>query len=84
MRAQLERMSRQQDEMTAHIKGLEGDYEVVLAEVLSFQRNMAQQDELMQNVLQYVLRFGYEDGSAGAGMPPPGMSMPMNGVVDLQ
>ena len=81
-------MSRQQDEMTAHIKGLEGDYEVVLSEVLGFQRSMAQQDELMQNVLQYVLRFGHDDGfAAGTPLPlPMGMGPgAMNGLpVEMQ
>ena len=42
--AQIERMSRDQDEMAAHIRSLETNYQNVLSEMVNFQRNMAQQD----------------------------------------
>ena len=54
---QLERMARQQDEMTAHIRGLESEYEAVLSEIIAFQRNLSQQDGLMRNLVQYCLQF---------------------------
>ena len=57
LQAQLERMARQQDEMTAHIRNLENNYQNVLNEMVNFQRNMAQQDGLMQNLIQYFLQL---------------------------
>ena len=60
---QLTRMARQQDEMTAHIQGLENEYEAVLNEMIAFQRNLTQQDGLMRNLVQYCIQF--ENG----GMP---------------
>ena len=50
-------MSRDQDEMAAHIRSLETNYQNVLAEMVNFQRNMAQQDGLMQNLIQYFLQL---------------------------
>lgn len=52
LQGQLERLARQQDEMTAHIRNLESNYQNVLNEMVNFQRNMAQQDGLMQNLIQ--------------------------------
>ena len=57
LKIQLERMARQQDEMTAHIRNLEADYENVLGEMVTFQRNLSQQDGLMQNLVQYFLQL---------------------------
>ncbi|KAF7796979.1 hypothetical protein EIP86_008168 [Pleurotus ostreatoroseus] len=57
LQSQLERMARQQDEMTAHIRNLENNYQNVLNEMVNFQRNMAQQDGLMQNLIQYFLQL---------------------------
>jgi osomolarity two-component system response regulator SKN7 len=42
--------------MTAHMRSLERNYQDVLAEMVNFQRNMAQQDGLMQNLIQYFLQ----------------------------
>lgn len=42
--------------MTAHIRNLERNYQEVLSEMVNFQRNMAQQDGLMQNLIQYFLQ----------------------------
>ena len=55
-------MSRDQDEMAAHIRSLETNYQHVLAEMVNFQRNMAQQDGVMQNLIQYFLQL--ENGGA--------------------
>ena len=57
LQSQLDRMARQQDEMTAHIRNLENNYQNVLNEMVNFQRNMAQQDGLMQNLIQYFLQL---------------------------
>ncbi len=50
-------MVRTQDEMAAHIRSLESNYQNVLTEMVNFQRNMAQQDGLMQNLIQYFLQL---------------------------
>ena len=58
-------MARDQEEMAAHIRSLETNYQNVLAEMVNFQRNMAQQDGLMQNLVQYCMQ--YETGHRGGG-----------------
>ena len=55
-------MSRDQEEMAQHIRSLETNYQNVLSEMVNFQRNMAQQDGLMQNLIQYFLQL--ESGGA--------------------
>ena len=50
-------MERAQEEMAAHIRNLENNYQNVLNEMVNFQRNMAQQDGLMQNLIQYFLQL---------------------------
>ncbi|RPD56428.1 hypothetical protein L227DRAFT_508493 [Lentinus tigrinus ALCF2SS1-6] len=57
LQAQLDRMVRDQEEMAAHIRSLETNYQNVLSEMVNFQRNMAQQDGLMQNLIQYFLQL---------------------------
>jgi osomolarity two-component system response regulator SKN7 len=42
--------------MTSHIHSLERNYQDVLVEMVNFQRNMTQQDGLMQNLIQYILQ----------------------------
>jgi osomolarity two-component system response regulator SKN7 len=42
------------------LRNLERNYESVLVEMVSFQRGMAQQDGLMQNLISYFL--GTESG----------------------
>lgn len=42
--------------MSAHVRSLERNYQDVLVEMVGFQRNMAQQDGLMQNLIQYFLQ----------------------------
>ncbi|KAH9952032.1 HSF-type DNA-binding-domain-containing protein [Amylocystis lapponica] len=64
LQAQIDRMSRDQDEMLAHIRNLESNYQNVLGEMVNFQRNMAQQDGLMQNLIQYFLQL--ENGKVKA------------------
>jgi osomolarity two-component system response regulator SKN7 len=53
---QVDRLTQSQEEMTAHVRNLERNYQDVLVEMVNFQRNMAQQDNLMQNLIQYFLQ----------------------------
>lgn len=57
MQARLEAMARDQEELVAHVRNLESNYQSVLGEMVNFQRNMAQQDGLMQNLIQYFLQL---------------------------
>jgi len=57
MQSQIDRLSRTVEEMSQHIRGLERNYQNVLGEMVNFQRNMAQQDGLMQNLIQYFLQI---------------------------
>ncbi|KAI0344926.1 hypothetical protein BDW22DRAFT_1325847 [Trametopsis cervina] len=57
MQNTIERMARAQDELTAHVRNLEVNYQNVLNEMVCFQRNMAQQDGLMQNLISYFLQL---------------------------
>ena len=54
---QLEHMTQQQAEMTAHIRTLESEYDNVVNEMVTFQRTLTQQDGLMQNLVQYFLQL---------------------------
>ncbi|GJE98935.1 HSF-type DNA-binding-domain-containing protein [Phanerochaete sordida] len=77
-----ERLSRMQDEfvraqeeMANHIRNLENNYQNVLNEMVLFQRNMAQQDGLMQNLIQYFLqvengKLKAEDAANALAAPP--------------
>jgi osomolarity two-component system, response regulator SKN7 len=51
--------------MTAHIRNLENNYQNVLNEMVYFQRSMAQQDGLMQNLIQYFLQVDSSKVKAG-------------------
>ena len=57
LQAQVERLTVAHEEMAQHIRHLENDYQSVLSEMVNFQRNMAQQDGLMQNLIQYFLQL---------------------------
>jgi osomolarity two-component system response regulator SKN7 len=57
LQAQVERLVQTQDDMAAHIRHLENNYQNVLTEMVNFQRNMAQQDGLMQNLISYFLQM---------------------------
>ncbi|PCH37649.1 hypothetical protein WOLCODRAFT_130410 [Wolfiporia cocos MD-104 SS10] len=64
LQATVERLVRDQEELVAHVRNLESNYQNVLSEMVNFQRNMAQQDGLMQNLIQYFLQL--ENGKVKA------------------
>ncbi|ETW86370.1 hypothetical protein HETIRDRAFT_380701 [Heterobasidion irregulare TC 32-1] len=57
LQGQVAALLQTQDDMAAHIRNLENNYQNVLAEMVNFQRNMAQQDGLMQNLIGYFLQL---------------------------
>lgn len=72
LQQQIERLTTSQEEMSSHVRNLERNYHDVLVEMVGFQRNMAQQDVLMQDLIQYFLqsnRSGPSTPSASSSMP---------------
>ncbi|GAA5992468.1 hypothetical protein JCM10908_000831 [Rhodotorula pacifica] len=53
--AQLDSLSRTQAAMQQHMSNLSADYQAVIGEMINFQRNMVAQDQLMQNMIQYLV-----------------------------
>ncbi|KAJ4486740.1 hypothetical protein C8J55DRAFT_23813 [Lentinula edodes] len=88
LQTQVDRLTASHDELSSHIRslernignlernlgGLERNYHEVLVEMVGFQRNMAQQDSVMQGLIEWVLHGG---GAGGEGkgkrraLPPP-------------
>ena len=63
-----------QDQMTNHIGTLTKQYQSVISEMVTFQRNMVQQDQLMQNMIQYLVHLEQDRGRPAVG-PPDGRPM---------
>jgi len=57
MQGQVDHLTRSHDEMAARLRSVETNYQNVLSELVNFQRNMAQQDGVMQNLIQYFLNI---------------------------
>lgn len=55
LRRQIAHLTANQDQMQNHILALTKQYQGVIGEMLTFQRNMVQQDQLMQNLIQYLM-----------------------------
>lgn len=54
---QLDHVIQSQNEMKSHILTLEANYKTILDEMVLFQRNMATQDSVIQNLMQYILKL---------------------------
>ncbi|KAJ7491143.1 HSF-type DNA-binding-domain-containing protein [Mycena latifolia] len=86
LQAQLTSLGAAHDDVLSHVRNLERSYQEVLVEMVGFQRGMAQQDGLMQNLIQYFLR---ENNGNGAGkmkqiQPNDGMDGGNNPFLFLQ
>jgi hypothetical protein len=57
IQSQLEQLHRGQHGMSQHMLNLSQDYQAVIGELMSFQRNMVAQDQLMQNLIQYLVNL---------------------------
>ena len=64
LQAQNEALRAQVGRSEERVHGLERNYRDVLGEMVNFQKNMAQQDGLMQTLIQYFL--GIEGGESVA------------------
>jgi len=66
---QVDQLLQGQEEMSAHLRSLESNYESMLRVMVEFQRNMAQQDSLIQNMIYHLLE-GQRASGAGFVTPP--------------
>lgn len=57
LKDQVATLTASQDQMTSHINNLTKQYQGVIGEMLTFQKNMVQQDQLMQNLIQYLMNL---------------------------
>ncbi|BGP23054.1 kinase-regulated stress-responsive transcription factor skn7 [Rhodotorula toruloides] len=55
LQVQLDGLARAQQAMQQHMTNLSQDYQAVIGEMMNFQRNMVAQDQLMQNLIQYLV-----------------------------
>ena len=60
LQSEIRRLREEGDDMRSRLRTLERNYESVLLELVSFQRGMAQQDGIMQNLIGYFV--GSESG----------------------
>lgn len=57
LQGQVDHLTRSHDEVVTRLRSVEANYQNVLNELVNFQRNMAQQDGVMQNLIQYFLNI---------------------------
>ncbi|CCO26408.1 Transcription factor prr1 AltName: Full=Pombe response regulator 1 [Rhizoctonia solani AG-1 IB] len=67
---QIEGLRRTAEDMSAHIRNLETNYQNVLGEIVHFQRNMASQDNLVQNLIGYFIGMENKKNANGVGEGP--------------
>lgn len=67
LKAQIVNLTAVQDQMQNHILALTKQYQGVIGEMLTFQRNMVQQDQLMQNLIQYLMNLEQDRPVDGGG-----------------
>ncbi|KAJ7753068.1 HSF-type DNA-binding-domain-containing protein [Mycena maculata] len=72
LEAQLMSLGAAHTEAIFHVQTLERKYQEVLLEMVTFQRSLAQQDGLMQNLIQYFLRENWNRAASlqGDGVEP--------------
>ncbi|KAK0549191.1 kinase-regulated stress-responsive transcription factor skn7 [Tilletia horrida] len=62
LKGQVATLTAVQEQMNRHIDGLTKQYQGIIGEMLTWQRNMVQQDQLMQNLIQYLMNMENERG----------------------
>lgn len=73
LKAQVAHLTAVQDQMQNHVLALTKQYQGVIGEMFTFQRNMVQQDQLMQNLIQYLMNLE-QDRHVDAGLDQPSAS----------
>lgn len=66
LKDQIATLTTSQEQMSSHISNLTKQYQGVIGEMLTFQRNMVQQDQLMQNLIQYLMNLENDRKVEGA------------------
>lgn len=78
MQAQLDTLSRSYASLDQHVAGMTRDYGIVVNEIVHFQRNLVAQDQLMQNIIQYLFNLEaelkmYQPGAGSGSAAPVGL-----------
>jgi osomolarity two-component system response regulator SKN7 len=55
LQTQIESLTRYQDSLNKHLQGLSSQYQGLVGKMLSFQRTLSTQDNVMQNVIQFLV-----------------------------
>ncbi|GAA5928610.1 hypothetical protein JCM1841_000174 [Sporobolomyces salmonicolor] len=66
---QLDGLAHTQQAMQQHMNNLSADYQAVIGEMMNFQRNMVAQDQLMQNIIQFLVNLEADQRSPSAQDP---------------
>jgi len=67
LQQQVDTLTKLQSHMNTHLQGLSKNYQSVISEMLTFQRNMLAQDQVMQNLIQYLVNLeGDQQKSVGS------------------
>ncbi|GAA5903994.1 uncharacterized protein JCM6883_002049 [Sporobolomyces salmoneus] len=81
--AQLDNMNRVQQAMQQHMTNLSADYQAVIGEMMNFQRNMVAQDQLMQNIIQYLVNLEADQKAAKSSQDPASPFVPSSQAQKL-
>ncbi|OLL22498.1 Transcription factor prr1 [Neolecta irregularis DAH-3] len=81
LQQQVDTLTKLQSHMNAHLQGLSKNYQSVISEMLTFQRNMVAQDQVMQNLIQYLVNLEGDQqktvgGARGESSSPTGPFIP--------
>lgn len=57
LQSQIDGLQRAHHQMSQHVKSMSQDYQAVMGEMMNFQRNMVAQDQLTQNLIQYLINL---------------------------
>ncbi|RIA95968.1 HSF-type DNA-binding-domain-containing protein [Glomus cerebriforme] len=81
LQSQVNNLTKLQTNMNEHLHALSKNYHSVVQDLLNFQKNMVAQDQLMQNLVQYLVNLeaeksgsyngGHHSGASGENIPTP-------------
>jgi len=57
LQSQVNNLTKLQTNMNEHLHALSKNYHSVVQDLLNFQKNMVAQDQLMQNLVQYLVNL---------------------------
>ncbi|KAL8276848.1 hypothetical protein RQP46_010779 [Phenoliferia psychrophenolica] len=83
LQQQIEQLHRTQQGMSQHMNNISQDYQVVMGEMMNFQRNMVAQDQLMQNLIQYLVNLEADQKALGNPAQPEAPFVPSSQAQKL-